>query len=132
MSEEARKHLKPGGTRSGILYGFCKVHAKCFKGCLPSRPNLSALQTPACKLAMYLVPILEPLTNSKHTIKDSLNFATEIVEEDSGNFMRSLYINPIFTNIALEEIIELALTIFLKTATLLMVRKNVNSKILYL
>ena len=26
MSEEIRKHLKPKGTRPGILYGSCKVH----------------------------------------------------------------------------------------------------------
>ena len=26
MSEETRKHLKPLGTRSGIMYGSCKVH----------------------------------------------------------------------------------------------------------
>ena len=65
MSEETRRHLKPVGTRPGIMYGSCKVHKKCVDGCPPFRPILSALQTPTYKLAKYLVPILEPLTNKK-------------------------------------------------------------------
>ena len=55
--------------------------------------NSSALQTATYKLAKYLVPILEPLTNNKYTVKDSFNFATEIVEQDSSNFMGSLDID---------------------------------------
>ena len=88
MSEETRKHLKPVGTRLGIMYGSCKVHKKYVDGCPPLRPILSVL--PTYKLAKYLVPILEPLTNNKYAIKDSFNFATEIVQQDSSNFMGSL------------------------------------------
>ena len=62
MSEETRKHLKPVGTRPGIMYGSCKMHKKCVDGSPPFRPILSALQTPKYKLVKYLVPILEPLT----------------------------------------------------------------------
>ena len=57
------------------------MHKKCVDGCPPFRPILSALQTPTYKLAKYLVPILEPLTNNKCKVKDLLNFATEIVEK---------------------------------------------------
>ena len=47
MSEEIQKHLKPVGSRPGILYCFCKVRNKCVKSCPPFRPILSALKTPA-------------------------------------------------------------------------------------
>ena len=67
------------------MHGSCKVHNKYVDGCPPIRPILSALQTPTYKLAKYLGPILEPLTNNKYTVKDSFNFATEIVEQDSSN-----------------------------------------------
>ena len=67
MSEETGRHLKPVGTRPGIMYGSCKVHKKCVDGCPPFRPILSALQTPTYKLAKYLVPILELLTTNKFT-----------------------------------------------------------------
>ena len=105
MSEETRRHLKPVGTRPGIMYGSCKAHKKSVDGCPPFTPILSGLQTPTYKLAKYSAPILEPLTNNKHTVKDSFNFATDIVEQDISNFMGSLDIDSIFTNILLEETI---------------------------
>ena len=70
MSEEIWKYMKPVQTRPGIMYGSCKVHKKCVDGCPPFKPISSALQTPTYKLAKYLVPILEPLTNNKYTVKD--------------------------------------------------------------
>ena len=106
MSEETRKHVKPLGTRPGIMYVSCKVHKKWVDGCRPFRPILSALQTPTYKLAKSLVSVLEPLANNKYTVKDSFNFAAKIVEQDSSNFMGSLDIGSLFTNISLEETIE--------------------------
>ena len=103
-----QKHLKPVGTRPGIIYGSCKVLKKCVDGCPPFRPILSALQTPTYKFAKYLLPILESLTTNKYTVKDSFNFATEIVELDSSSFMGSLDIDSLFTNITLEETIEIS------------------------
>ena len=73
--------LKPKGNRAGIVYDSFKVHKKCVDGCPPFRVVLSALQTPTYKLAKVLVSILEPLTTSKYAVKDSLNFATEIVDQ---------------------------------------------------
>ena len=52
------------------------------------------------------MPILEPLTNNKYRVKDLFNFASEIVEQVSGNFIGSLDIDSLFTNIPHEETIE--------------------------
>ena len=82
------------------------MHEKCVDGCPPFRPILSALQTPTYKFAKYLVPIFEPLSNNKYTVKVSFNFAAKIVEQDSSNFSGSLDIDLLFTNIPLEENIE--------------------------
>ena len=49
------------------------------------------------------MPILEPLTTIKYAVKDLFNFTSEIVEQDSRNFMGSLDI----TDIPLEETIEI-------------------------
>ena len=76
-------------------------------GCLSFRPISSALQTPTDTLAKYLVPILEPLTINKYSVKDSFNFTTKIVEQDSSNFMGSLDIDSLFAIIPLEEAIEI-------------------------
>ena len=71
------------------------------------RPILSALQTSTCQLAKFRVLILEPLTTNKYTIQDSLNFATEIFDKDSSNFMESLGIDSVITNVPMEEAIEI-------------------------
>ena len=83
------------------------MHKKRVNDCPPFRPILSALQTPTYKLAKYLVPILEPLTKNKYTIKFSFSFANEIVEQGSSNFMGNLDIDSFFTNISLEETTEI-------------------------
>ena len=105
MSEETRRHLKPVGTGPEIMNGSCKVHKKCVNGCLPFRPILSALQTLTYKVAKYLVPS----NNKKCTVKDLFNFATEIVEQGSSNFMGSLDTDSLFTNISFEETIEICI-----------------------
>ena len=89
------------------MYRSCKVHKKRGDGCPLFRPILSSLQTPTYKLAKYLIPNLEPLTNNKYTVKDLFNYATEIVEQDSSIFMGSLYIDSFFTNIPFEATIKI-------------------------
>ena len=44
----------------------------------------------------FLVPILEPLTTKKCTVKGSFNFANEIIEQDPSNFIGSLEIDSFF------------------------------------
>ena len=80
---ETRRHLKPVWTMPGIMYVPFKVHKKCVDVFPPFKPILSALQTPTYNLVKFLLPILEPLTTNKYTVKGSFNFATEIVEQDS-------------------------------------------------
>ena len=128
MSEETRRHLKPVGTRPGILYGSCKVHKKCVDGCPLFRPISSALQKPRHKLAKYLVPILEPLTTNKYAVRDLFNFATEIVEQDSSHFMGPLDIDSLFSNISLEEIIEISTYNFFENSDIVHGLKNSDFK----
>ena len=111
ISEETRRSLKPVGTRPGIMYGLCKVHKDIIDNCPPFRPILSAINTPTYKLAKFLVPILKSLTSNEYTIKDSFAFAKEIVGEESEFFMGSLDVDSVFTNIPLEEIIDICTNI---------------------
>ena len=107
MTEKTRKSLKPVGTRPGIMYSSCEVH-KASVGNRPSfRPILSVLNTPTYKLAKFLVPILKPLTTNEFTVKDSFHFAEEIVDKQHDLFMGSLDVDSLFTNIPLEETIEI-------------------------
>ena len=106
MTEKTRKSLKPVGTRPVVMYGSYKVHKGSVGNCPPFRPILSALNTPTYKVAKFLVPILEPLTTNEFTVKDSFHFAEEIVDQHDL-FMGSLDVDSLFTNIPLEETIEI-------------------------
>ena len=72
--------------------------------CPSFRPILSAMKTPS----KQLVPILEPITTNKFTVKNSFEFAKEVIEQDSGLFMASLDVESLFTNMPLEETINIS------------------------
>ena len=84
----------------------------------------------------YLVFILELLnTKKKHnliTVKDSFNFASGIVEQDSSSFMGSLDIDSLLTSIPLEETIEICTNNLFKNSNIAHGVKKVNLKIFYL
>ena len=107
ISEETRRSLKPVGTRSGIMYGLCKVHKDIIDNCPPFRPIFSAINAPTYKIVKFIVPILKSLTSNEYTVKDSFAFAEEIVEQDSEFLMGSLDVDSLFTNIPLEETIDI-------------------------
>ena len=53
------------------------------------------------------------MTNNKNTVKDSFAFADEVVEQYSKLFLGSLNVDSFFTNIPLENTIEIcAKTLF--------------------
>ena len=96
ISEETRRSLKPVGTRPGIMYGLCKVHKDIVDNCPPFRPILSAINTPTYKLAKFLVPILKSLISNEYTVK-----------RKHRCFMESVDVDSLFTNIPLEEAIDI-------------------------
>ena len=63
--------------------------------------------TPTYKLAKFFVPILKSLTSNEYTVKDSFDFAEEVVEQDSELIMGSADVDSPFTNIPLEENINI-------------------------
>ena len=89
------------------MYGLAKVHKIVTDGLPSFIPILSAMGTPRSKLAKFLVPILEPLTTNEYTIKDSFTFAEELQSFDSKLVMASFDIESLFTNIPLQETIDL-------------------------
>ena len=107
ISEETRRSLKPVGTKPGIMYGICKVKKDIISACLPFWFILSAINTCTYKLAKFLVPILKSLTSNVYTVKDSFDFAEEIVEQDFEFVMGSLDVDSLFTNTPLEATVDI-------------------------
>ena len=50
-----------------------------------------------------MISVLEHLSHSEFTVKDSFSFAREITKYDSSYFMASLGVESLFTNIPLKE-----------------------------
>ena len=85
MSKEMRKYTKPVGS------------------------ILSPLQTRTYNLAKFLVPVLDPLTKNEYTVKYSFHFAEEICQQDPSLSMGSLDVDSLFTNILLDETIDICI-----------------------
>ena len=94
------------GTTPGIVYGNPKVHKTVVNNTPKFRPILSAVNTPTNSLAKFLNPILSPLTTNEFTVKNSFDFAEEVVNYDHNLYMASLDVESLFTNIPLEETIK--------------------------
>ena len=99
--------LTPHGSQPGVLYGLCKVHKECVDKSPPFRPILSAIRTPSYELAKFLVPILSNLTTNEYVTKDSFSFANDVQKQNASLFMTSFDIDSLFTNLPLDETIEL-------------------------
>ena len=69
----------------------------------------SAIGTPTYKLAKFLLKILTPAAVNEFTVTDSFHFAEEICHQDSNLHMASLENDSLFTNISLEETINICL-----------------------
>ena len=97
--EKEKKDLYPSGSQPGVLYGLAKIY-KALKDAMPSfRSFLSAIGTPAYKLAKFCDQLLKPLISNEYIIKDSFSFAKEVLEFDTSLFMARFDINSLFANI---------------------------------
>ena len=99
--------LLPVGSQPGKLYGCCKIHKDVIDGCPPFRPIISAINTSTYNLAKFLLPILEPITKNSFVITDSFSFVDDIKKQNTKYFMASLDVEGLFTNIPLDETIDI-------------------------
>ena len=115
IGENLYKSLYPQGSQPGILYGSSKIHKSLVNGFPKLRPILSALNAGTYKWAIFFVPLLQHLTSNEFTLKDSFEFAKIICEQDAGLFMASLDVESLFTNVPLEETINICVNELFKS-----------------
>ena len=74
------------------------------------RPIISQIGSATYKVAKFLLPLITPVTTNTFTIKDSFHFAS-ILDNESHHlyYMASMDVDSLFTNIPLEETIEIIL-----------------------
>ena len=83
------------------------VHKQLINNCPPFRPIHLAIGTPTYNIAEFLVKILKPLTTNDYTLKDMFEFSRDIFNQNPNLFMASLDIDSLFTNIPLDETINI-------------------------
>ena len=84
--------------------------------CPPLRPILFSIGTATYKLVKYLVPKLASITANEFSVEDLFCFAEEIVNQNSNFIMASLDVDSLFSNILLEETINICCdTLFKET-----------------
>ena len=101
------KKMIPSGTGPGKLYGLCKVH----KENKAMRPVVSMVNTPEYSLAKYLDSFIKPNIPSQFMINSTADFVSEINSYPlQGNeFLVSYDVSSLFTNVPLQETINLVL-----------------------
>ena len=107
MMESLYQQLNPTGTQPSVLYGLGKIHKPAVNNIPKLRPILSAINSPTYKLSQYINKLLKPFTMNQYTTKDSFNFALDISKQDSSHHMSSLDVDSLFTNIPLNETIQI-------------------------
>ena len=115
MTDCPDKSLYPQGSQPGIMYGSSKIHKPLVNSFPKLRPILSALNTGTYKWAKFFVPLLRHLTSNEFTLKDSFEFAKIICEQDTGLLMASLDVDSLFTNVPLEETINICINELFKS-----------------
>lgn len=110
IGEDNYNFLYASGTTPGILFGQPKVH----KQDNPLRPIVSSIGTAGYNLAKFLQPLVTPLTCNQYTVKNSKCFVDEISNLDLPHqfFMASYDVESLFTNVPLEETLDIILENF--------------------
>ncbi|XP_066963222.1 uncharacterized protein [Macrobrachium rosenbergii] len=99
---QSTPHNKTGSS-FGVMYGLPKIH----KSSIPLRPILSSYTTPNYKTAKFLATLHEPLTKNPNNLSNFLKFIENIILQDSDLYMASLDVETLFTNIPVNETIQI-------------------------
>ena len=96
-------------------HGLPKMH----KPDVPIRPIVSAIGSYTYNFTKLMPEILKPLSHSQYDIKDSFTFSSELLSVTSIPHMCSYDIVSLFTNIPINETIEISLAMLYKDTNLL-------------
>ena len=98
------------------MYGLSKIRKPLVNGFRKLRPILSAINTGTYKWAKVFVLLLKLFTSNNYTVKDSFDFAKDITQQSSKLFMAPLDVASLFTNVPLDETIEICINELFKSS----------------
>ena len=68
------------------------------------------------KWAKYSVPLLKPFSSNNYAVKGSFDFTKDNTQQSSNFFMASFDVDSLFTNVPLNEIIEIRVNKLFKSS----------------
>ena len=112
LDDVTYSNIYPTGSQPARIYGQPKMHETHAPNCNiipPFRPIISSIGNYNYKLAKCLCSLLQPHIPSEHCAGDTFTFVREIQSLSmQGKHMVSFDVESLFTNIPLEESINLA------------------------
>ena len=109
ISEQSHKELYPRGSQPGIMYGLSKIHNPLINKFPKLRPIFFPINTATYGCAKIFAPLLKCFAMNEYTLKDSFEFAKDIINQNSNCFMASLDVDSLFTNVPLDETIKICI-----------------------
>ena len=94
-------------TDPARLYGLPKIHKEPVNGLPKYRPIISQIGSTTYKIAKFLLPFIEPYTTNDYTVRDTFHFVSMLDGKNHRLIMASLDVDSLFTNIPLDETIEI-------------------------
>ena len=120
ISVDQSEKLRPNGPSPARLYGLPKIHKAPVDGLPKYRPIISQIGSSTYKIAKFLLPFIEPYTKNEYTVRDTFHFVSMLDGKDHRFIMASLDVDSLFTNIPLDETIDIV------TKKVFMKKKKVN------
>ena len=112
LTDDEYKDIYPCGSQPGRLYGLPKMH-KHFEGNTPPfRPIVSTLGAYNYPLSKFLSKLLSPHLPDDYSLSDSFSFIEQLQNSSrplNHGYMASLDVKSLFTNLPLNECIDLAI-----------------------
>ena len=106
ISDDEYRMLYVSGSSPSVMYGQPKIH----KQNTPMRPILAAFKAPSYKLAQFIIQFIQRLAMNEYTLKNSYEFRDHMALKHfpTGSVMASFDITSLFTNVPIEETINIA------------------------
>ena len=107
ITQTEREQLSPDGPSPARLYGLPKIHKALVDGLPKLRPIISQIASPTYSIAKFLLKFIQPFASNEYTVRDTFHFVSMLDDKDHHLIMASLDVESLFTNIPLDETIEI-------------------------
>ena len=105
--------MYPFGSAPARIYGTPKMHKFSSSDKFPKiSPIVSSVGTFNYDLARFLYDLLSPVAPDDYFCKDTFSFVSQIINANlSGKFLVSYDVTSLFTNIPLQETIDIVVNL---------------------